>query len=118
MFVPLGIFVSVHPEASAKRGQSCEVCRCTALHSGPALECAGSGDPAWIKLLNPSSLVTYRSLVEPSLAAEAGPPNKHARPTFQFQRLGYFCVDTDSTKKAPVFNRVVALKEDREKKAA
>ena len=30
------------------------------------------------------------------------------RPTFQFQRTGFFCVDSDSTKKKPVFNRVVS----------
>ena len=30
---------------------------------------------------------------------------------FQFLRLGYFCVDKDSTPKKPVFNRTVALKD-------
>ena len=29
---------------------------------------------------------------------------------FQFLRMGYFCVDTDSTPERPVFNRIVALK--------
>ena len=50
-----------------------------------------------------------------TLAAEAGPPPRLDRPTFQFQRTGFFCVDSDSTKKKPVFNRVVALREDKEK---
>ena len=31
--------------------------------------------------------------------------------TFQFLRLGYFCVDPDSTADTPVFNRTVALKD-------
>ena len=31
--------------------------------------------------------------------------------TFQFLRLGYFCVDKDSTQEMPVFNRTVALKD-------
>jgi len=29
----------------------------------------------------------------------------------QFERLGYFCVDPDSTPAKPVFNRTVALKD-------
>jgi hypothetical protein len=33
------------------------------------------------------------------------------------QRVGYFCVDETSTKESPIFNRVVALKEDRAKVA-
>ena len=31
--------------------------------------------------------------------------------SFQFQRVGFFCVDKDSTVKAPIFNRIVPLKE-------
>lgn len=37
--------------------------------------------------------------------------------TFQFLRLGYFCVDTDSTDGSLVFNRTVALKDSWAKKA-
>ena len=76
-----------------------------------------AGAPGWIKLLNPQALTTCKALVEPCLRKEAAPPPKHTRPSFQFQRVGYFCVDESSTSKAPVFNRVVALKEDREKKS-
>ena len=44
--------------------------------------------------------------LEPSLAA-AGPGER-----FQFERLGYFCVDTrESAPGAPVFNRTVALRD-------
>ncbi|MFQ5737556.1 MAG: glutamine--tRNA ligase/YqeY domain fusion protein [Acidobacteriota bacterium] len=56
--------------------------------------------------LNPHSLETLTSCrVEPSLAA--------ARPgdRYQFERLGYFCVDPDSTPRALVFNRTVTLRD-------
>jgi glutaminyl-tRNA synthetase len=43
--------------------------------------------------------------VEPSLAEAA------AGSSFQFERLGYFCVDRDSTPGAPVFNRTVTLRD-------
>ncbi len=65
------------------------------------------GDPErdYRELLNPKSLETVNGLVEPSLAA--------ARPgeRFQFERLGYFCVDVDSGANALVFNRVVTLRD-------
>jgi glutaminyl-tRNA synthetase len=56
--------------------------------------------------LNPNSLETIATCrVEPSLAA--------AQPgeSFQFERLGYFCVDQDSEPNSLVFNRTVALKD-------
>jgi glutaminyl-tRNA synthetase len=55
--------------------------------------------------LNPNSLqVLNPCYVEPSLAT-AGPEDR-----FQFERLGYFCVDAkDSTPGHPVFNRAVTL---------
>ncbi|KAI1701248.1 tRNA synthetases class I (E and q), anti-codon binding domain-containing protein [Ditylenchus destructor] len=34
---------------------------------------------------------------------------------FQFERIGYFCVDKESTPEKAVFNRTILLKEDREK---
>jgi glutaminyl-tRNA synthetase len=56
--------------------------------------------------LNPHSLeVLVQCKVEPSLAGtEAGS-------RYQFERLGYFCVDRDSSPGKPVFNRTVALKD-------
>jgi glutaminyl-tRNA synthetase len=30
---------------------------------------------------------------------------------YQFERLGYFCVDPDSKPEKPVFNRTIALKD-------
>jgi glutaminyl-tRNA synthetase len=56
--------------------------------------------------LNPRSLQVLRDCrVEPSLAA--APPASR----FQFERLGYFCVDPDSRPGAPVFNRTVTLRD-------
>jgi glutaminyl-tRNA synthetase len=56
--------------------------------------------------LNPNSLeVLTGAKVEPSLRD----PQVLSR--YQFERLGYFCVDADSKPGAPVFNRTVALKD-------
>jgi len=56
--------------------------------------------------LNPNSLeVLTDCKVEPSLAS----PTAGSR--YQFERLGYFCVDQDSAPGRPVFNRTVALKD-------
>jgi len=56
--------------------------------------------------LNPNSLeVLGHSKLEPSLA------NAVAGSRYQFERLGYFCVDPDSRPGALVFNRTVALKD-------
>jgi glutaminyl-tRNA synthetase len=56
--------------------------------------------------LTPTSLeVVTNAKVEPSLAAAA------AGARYQFERLGYFCVDPDSAPAKPVFNRTVALKD-------
>jgi glutaminyl-tRNA synthetase len=57
-------------------------------------------------VLNPASLdVIGDARVEPSAAA-AAPGTR-----FQFERIGYFCVDSDSTPSRPVFNRTVTLKD-------
>ena len=56
--------------------------------------------------LNDASLVTLDNVqVEPSLADAA------AGSIFQFERLGYFCVDRDSTDARKIFNRTVALRD-------
>jgi glutaminyl-tRNA synthetase len=57
------------------------------------------------KNLNPDSLKVIRGYVEP-FAANTKPLDK-----FQFERLGYFCADSDTTAAKPVFNRTVALKD-------
>jgi len=67
---------------------------------------AGARCDDYRELLNPDSLkVLTGCKVEPSLAS-AKPLEK-----FQFQRLGYFCVDYESTTSKLVFNRTVSLKD-------
>ena len=60
--------------------------------------------------LNKNSLVVLSGLVEPELA-KAKPEAK-----FQFERLGYFCVDYNSTPQKLIFNRTVTLKDSWTKK--
>jgi glutaminyl-tRNA synthetase len=56
--------------------------------------------------LNSNSLeIVKNAMLEPSLKSAA------AGERFQFERLGYFCVDPESQPGAPVFNRTVALKD-------
>ncbi len=56
--------------------------------------------------LNPNSLeVLSHAKLEPSLS------NPAVQSRYQFERLGYFCVDPDSKPGTPVFNRTVALKD-------
>lgn len=55
--------------------------------------------------LNPDSMVRKQGFVEPALAACA--PGCR----YQFMRVGYFCSDLDHTPAAPVFNRIVGLKD-------
>jgi glutaminyl-tRNA synthetase len=64
-------------------------------------------EKSFLELLNPSSLeIVSTALIEPSL--------KDSKPgsRFQFERHGYFCVDTKyTTKELLVFNRTVTLKD-------
>jgi glutaminyl-tRNA synthetase len=55
--------------------------------------------------LNPGSLEVVTAKVEPSLADAA------AGARYQFERLGYFCVDPDSAPGEPVFNRTIGLRD-------
>jgi len=68
---------------------------------------AGEKERDYRELLNPDSLEQIdKALVEPGLATAA--PGD----VFQFERLGYFNVDTaDSEAGRPVFNRVVTLRD-------
>jgi len=60
----------------------------------------------WKDNINPDSMVVMESAkLEPGLN-QAKPGER-----FQFLRLGYFCVDKDSTPEAPIFNRTVALRD-------
>jgi len=60
----------------------------------------------WTSNLNPNSLEVLEGCkMEPSLR-EAKPGAR-----FQFERLGYFCVDPDTTPERMVFNRTVGLRD-------
>ncbi len=61
----------------------------------------------FIDYLNEKSLEIISSRVEPSLSDSL--PGAH----YQFERMGYFCVDSaDSLPGKPVFNRIVTLKDE------
>jgi glutaminyl-tRNA synthetase len=55
--------------------------------------------------INPDSLKIVTGKLEPSLAS-AKPGDK-----FQFERVGYFCVDTKNSDLKLVFNRTVTLRD-------
>jgi glutaminyl-tRNA synthetase len=67
---------------------------------------AGHKDKDLLEFLNPDSLsILTKCYVEPFV--------KNAKPlsNFQFERLGYFNIDPDSTRDKLVFNRTVSLKD-------
>jgi len=65
----------------------------------------GHPEKDFIEFLNPDSLKVITGYVEPFLA------QAQVRDRFQFQRLGYFNVDTDSSAEKLVFNRTVGLRD-------
>lgn len=66
--------------------------------------------PDYRQALNPESLRKTTAFVEPSLL------NVKVGETFQFERVGYFCVDSKhSTTGRPVFNRTVSLRDNSQK---
>jgi len=68
-------------------------------------------DKDFVDFINPNSLtIIKKAFLEPSLK------NVKIADNFQFQRLGYFNVDSDSTSDQLVFNRTVALKDSWAKK--
>ncbi|MEX0981136.1 MAG: glutamine--tRNA ligase, partial [Bacteroidales bacterium] len=70
----------------------------------------GHKDRDFMEFLNPESLQVVKGFVEPGLA-EAQPLDH-----FQFQRIGYFNVDPDSSPDKLVFNRTVPLRDTWDKK--
>ncbi|SFW56139.1 glutamine--tRNA ligase/YqeY domain fusion protein [Cellulophaga fucicola] len=62
-------------------------------------------DKDFMEFINPNSLEVIKGFVEPSLKeAKVGD-------RFQFQRMGYFNIDTDSTPENLVFNKTVGLRD-------
>jgi glutaminyl-tRNA synthetase len=93
---------------SAVHGIPAEIRLYDRLYSvdNPGAEAEKTGKDS-LDYINPESLLRMEgSFVEPSLAGS----KPLAR--FQFERLGYFCVDSkDSIQEKPVFNRTVTLKD-------
>lgn len=70
----------------------------------------GHKEKDFMEFVNPDSLKTINAFVEPSLqTAKIGE-------RFQFQRLGYFNVDDDTTPERLVFNKTVGLRDSWTKK--
>jgi glutaminyl-tRNA synthetase len=59
----------------------------------------------FMEFVNPDSLTTITAMAEPAMK------NLEVGETVQFQRLGYFCVDPDTTSEHMVFNRTVTLRD-------
>lgn len=65
----------------------------------------GNKEVNFKEYINPDSLKVITGYVEPSLKTAVSGDK------FQFQRLGYFCVDKDSTPEKLVFNKTVGLRD-------
>lgn len=59
----------------------------------------------FLDYINPDSLRTVSARLEPAMA------QIRTGETVQFERVGYFCKDRDSTDELPVFNRTVTLRD-------
>jgi len=70
---------------------------------------AGGGD--FKKFLNPNSLEVITARCEPAMASAT------AEQRYQFERLGYFCLDEDSAPGKMVLNRTITLKDTWAKEA-
>ena len=87
---------------SAKHAIEVEACLYDRLFSEPFPVADGKD---LLACITPDSLETVTALVEPGLAG--------AEPGYicQFERLGYFCVDRDSTPEKMVVNRTITLRD-------
>ena len=71
-----------------------------------SIEDPGSEGEDFINHLNPNSLEILTTCYVETNLKNAGPESQ-----YQFERLGYFCVDMDTVAGKPVFNRVVQLRD-------
>ncbi len=62
-------------------------------------------DKDYKDFLNPESLVVSKGYAEPALLKDA------SGIAVQFERVGYFYKDPDSTPEHPIFNKTVSLKD-------
>ena len=63
------------------------------------------GEDGFLGCINPDSLTILKGFVEPCLASS------QSGDKFQFERVGFFSTDPDSTPDLPVFNRTVSLRD-------
>ena len=70
-----------------------------------------TGDKNFLDYINPTSLVTLKNCKAEKFVEGAKVPSN-----YQFMRLGYFCLDKDSTPENLIFNRSVSLKDGFKKK--
>ena len=92
--------------ASVKHAKKAEIRLFDRLFSVPDPDDCEEGQ-TFLDHLNPNSLVVQDGWIEPSLTLEKAMDIKH----FQFERLGYFYADPDSTEEKLVFNKTVSLKQ-------
>lgn len=92
---------------SARHAVAAEVRVYERLFTAANPDAAKAGGGTYRDLLNPNSLEILRGCrLEPALA-EAG-----AEERYQFERLGYYCLDAvESTTEAPVFNQIATLRD-------
>ena len=89
-----------------KHSKAAEVRLFDRLFNVPAPDDCEEGK-TFLDNLNPDSLVTTQAWVEEGLTYEKAAAIKH----FQFERIGYFYCDPDSTEEKLVFNKTVSLKQ-------
>ena len=92
--------------ASVKHAKKAEIRLFDRLFSVPDPDDCEEGQ-TFLDHLNPNSLIVQEGWIEPSLTLEKAMAIKH----FQFERLGYFYADPDSTEEKLVFNKTVSLKQ-------
>ena len=92
--------------ASVRHSKKAEVRLFDRLFSAEDPDNCAEGE-TFLDHLNPNSLVVTEAWVEPTLTLEKAMAIKH----FQFERLGYFYADPDSTEEKLVFNKTVSLKQ-------
>jgi len=93
---------------SAAHSTPCEV----RLYSYLLNDDKAATESDFMKYIDPNSEKISQGAVESNLTQL----KRHE--SVQFERFGYFCIDTDTTDKKLVMNRVISLREDKEKAAA
>lgn len=87
---------------SANHAKEIEVREYDRLFSHPSPD---TQDESFISFLNPKSLKIKTAHIEPSVY------DSNNSIHYQFQRLGYFCIDPDSTTSKIIFNKTVGLRD-------